>query len=148
VFDSFPCAGRLIMARAKRGFGFARQLTKMIDKLKEQRQKHADALRAVDAIFEGIGIPTHFAEKEEAPRRGRPPGKRGPGRPPGTKSTGKAAKKKGRKGRGRFATSGSESILAFVRKAGSKGVMGAEIGNHWKAEGRGAGVYVVVGKLV
>ena len=38
--------------------------------------------------------------------------------------------------------------MAFVKKAGAKGVMGAEISKHWKAEGRGAGVYVVIGDLV
>jgi len=119
----------------------------MINKLKAQRKKHADALRSVDAIFEKIGITTHLAEEEDKPRRGRPPGKRGPGRLPKAKST-KTAVKKGRRGRGKFKTSGNNSILAFVKKAGKKGVMGAEIGKHWKAEGRGAGVYVNVGKLV
>src|SRR5438876_56576 len=100
------------MPRGKRKsvFGFERHLTKMIDTLKAQRAKHADALASIDGLVARIGINTHLAETEEKPRRGRPPGKRGPGRPPKAESTGTAARK-GRTGRGRFATSGSESIL-------------------------------------
>ena len=64
------------MPRAKSGFGFANQLTKMVNTLKEQRRKHADALRSLDEIFEKIGITTHLAEREAKPQRGRPSGKR------------------------------------------------------------------------
>jgi len=125
----------------------AGQITSIINKLKAERKKHADALRSLDDVFEKIGLTTHLAEEQQKPRPGRPPGKRRPGRPPKAKGTTTAAKK-GRRGRGKFRTTGSDSILMFVKQAGSKGVMGAEIGKHWKAEGRGAGVYVVIGKLV
>ena len=134
----------------------------MIDTLQEQRKKHADALASIDDLFAKIGITTHLAgDTEAAPaRRGRPPGKRGPGRPPGKREPGRppqtaataeapvAKKGPGRGKRGSFTTTGPESILAFVKAAGSKGVGGAEITKHWKKEGRGAGEYVIIGKLV
>ena len=64
------------------------------------------------------------------------------------KSARKATKTTKKRGRKRFKMTGHESILSFVRKAGRTGVPGAEIAKHWKAEGRGAGVYVEIGRLV
>lgn len=153
------------MPRGKKSsFSFAGQLEKMVATLKEQRTKHSDALRSIDDIFAKIGITTHLAEEgQEAPaRRGRPPGKkrgRKPGRP--AKNAGAGAvvlddsvtmRKSGKKAkggkRGSFSTTGPDSILAFVKKAGAKGATGAEITKNWTGEGRGTGIYVVIGKLV
>ncbi len=53
-----------------------------------------------------------------------------------------------RRVQGRRSTTGNESILAFVKAAGKEGVSGDKIAKHWKSEGRGAGVYVNIGKLV
>ena len=141
------------MPRGKRKsvFGFEHQLSKMIGTLQEQRKKHADALASIDDLFAKIGITTHLAGEAAPARRGRPPGKRGPGRPPKTAATAGAPVAKKGPGpvkRGSFTTTGPESILAFVKAAGSKGVGGAEITKHWKKEGRGAGEYVIIGKLV
>jgi hypothetical protein len=121
----------------------------MIKKLKAQRKKHADALRAVDAIFESIGISTHLAE--ERPRRGRPPGKRGrrPGRPSGSGTAGATPKPgRGRRGRRKFATTGTESIIKFVKEGGKSGRTTAEINKQWKSEGRSGNAYVTIGHLV
>jgi hypothetical protein len=38
--------------------------------------------------------------------------------------------------------------LTFVKAAGAKGVVGGQIAKHWKAEGRGAGLYSLLGQLV
>ena len=126
---------------------FARQLTSMINKLKAERQKHADALRSLDEIFEKIGITTHLAEEEEKPRSRRPPGKRRPGRSPKKANAPTTAIKKGG-GRGKFKTSGNDSIMAFVKKAGKKGVTTGEIVKHWKSEGRSGDGYNTLGQLV
>lgn len=131
------------MPRGKSGFGFAGQLTKMVEKLKEQRRKHADALKSLDDIFEKIGITTHLAESAPS-RRGRPAGKKGPGRPKGSASS---AARRGR-GRAKYATSGTESILSFVKNAGASGRTSSEINRHWKSDGRAGTAYVQMGQLV
>jgi hypothetical protein len=145
------------MPRGKKSdFSFAGQLSKMVEKLKEQRRTHAEALSSIDDIFAKIGITTHLAEPEATPRRGRPPGrkpgKRGPGRPKASAvagghvgSSATKGKKKGK--RGSYATSANESILAFVKEGGAKGRTTAEINSHFKSEGRSGNAYVALGKL-
>ena len=54
-------------------------------------------------------------------------------------------KRRGR--RGRFATSGTESVLAFVRQGGSKGRASSEVSKHWKSEGRSGDAYNALGQL-
>ena len=126
--------------------GFAGQLTSMIRKMKAERQKHVDALRRIDNIFESLGIMTGLVE--ETPRRGRPPGKRGPGRPRKAERNGQAAPvRRGRKRR-KFETSGADSVLAFVKDAGSQGRTTGEINRHWKSEGRAGNAYVTISQLV
>lgn len=131
------------MPRGKSDFSFAGQLAKMVEKLKEQRRKHADALRSLDEIFEKIGITTHLAE-ERPKRRGRPAGKKGPGRPAGSG----AGSKRRSGGRKKFATSGTESIVSFVKEAGAAGRTSSEINKHWESEGRSGTAYVPMSQLV
>src|SRR5437870_8841491 len=117
------------MPRGKRSKGLGGQLARMVKKLKQQRQKHADALQKFDDMFASLGINTHLAGEATAhhARRGRPPGRpagrRGPGRPPGKRGPGRPRKTKAAAAtaskndrsprRGRFATTASASILSF-----------------------------------
>ena len=114
----------------------AKHLETAITSLQAERQKHADALAAIDALFSRLGI-TPRAGK----RRGRAPGSR-------TVKTVKAAKGRKRRPRRKFKTSGNDSIMAFVKEAGAKGRTGAEIDKHWKKEGRSGSAYVNLGQLV
>src|SRR5205807_334006 len=104
--------------------------------------------RSLDEIFEKIGITTHLAETEEKPWRGRPPGQRGPGRPPMPGSGATEGKTRRRRRRRKFATSGNDSILGFVRDAGKKGATTSEIVKHWKSQGRSGDGYTALGLLV
>jgi ferric-dicitrate binding protein FerR (iron transport regulator) len=106
-------------------------LTNQIEDLLAQRKEHQAAIDTIDATLEKIG------SMLDLPAR--------PGRPRGTKNqaNGRGAR---RRKRGRFATSGEESILAFVRKAGSPTTK--EVNQHWKAEGRGGTADNALTKLV
>ena len=119
------------------------QLASLIKKLQADRQEHLDAIAQIDATFEQFGI-TPAAKKRRGKRR------EGARAARAGRKTAKVARKKkaGRKARRQFATTGNESILGFVKSAGKKGVAGAEIAKHWKSEGRGAGFYVALGRLV
>ena len=101
-----------------------RQLERLVQQLKAERQAHVDAIAQIDATFEQFGI-------APAPRkrRGRPPGRR-PGRPKGS-----ATKKTRRRKRGRFSQSGDDSVLAFVKGKGTATTR--QINDHWAKEGRG-----------
>jgi hypothetical protein len=105
------------------------ELRSLIAKLQADRQAHVIAIEQIDQAFAGLGL--------------EPQGKKR-GRPAGTSS--KPMKKRRR--RRKFKTTGAESILAFVKAAGAKGVVGGQIAKHWKAEGRGAGLYSLLGQLV
>ena len=111
----------------------------LVAKLQAEKQAFLDAIAEIDAIFGQFGVAIVGKKK-----RGRPRGSKG-------KRASKVMKRKTvrRKGkRGKFATTGAESILAFVRKAGKSGAPGSEIADHWKSEGRGQGVYPILGQLV
>ena len=114
----------------------AQELTRVIDELQSKRQTHVRAIEEIDAIFSQYGI--------------RPSGARRRGRPPkalsGAAST--PGKRRGRRRRGSFATTGEDSVLNFVAKAGKKGATGAQIVKHWEKEGRGGQAYNTVTKLV
>ena len=107
----------------------------LIAKLQAQRQQHEDAIAAIDATFERFGISAAPAKKR-------------PGRPRKTSKTAKFARKGKRRTRRTFATSGLESILGFVAKAGKKGATTSEIVKHWKSEGRSGDGYTALGALV
>ncbi|MCY2950599.1 MAG: hypothetical protein NTU53_01320 [Planctomycetota bacterium] len=98
-------------------------LTDRIQQLLDQRQQHTDAIGVIDKTLEQIN--------------GLLGGVR-PGRKPGPKPAAmlpavEQAAKRGRR-RQRFAISGEESVLAFVKEQGKP--TSQEIERQWRAEGR------------
>jgi hypothetical protein len=107
------------------------ELKSLIARLQADRQAHVDAIAQIDQTFSTLGIQA----QPQAKRRGRPSGA-------------SIAARKHRRPRRKFTTTGNESILSFVRAGGPKGVTGAQILQHWKAQGRGVGCYNLMGKLI
>ena len=102
------------------------ELKSLISKLQTDRQGHLDAIAQIDEAFTALGI-----QPEVKKRRGRKPG---------------VAKKT--RTRGKFKITAKELILSFVEAAGANGTTGAKIAQYWKAEGRKAGCYNALGKLI
>ena len=117
------------------------QLASLIAKLQAQRQQHLDAIANIDATFEQFGIAVAPAKRLGRPRKAAKPGR-------SPKPAAEPAKKGKRKARRHFPVSGLDSILAFVKTAGKKGVTTAEIVKYWKAEGRSGDGYTALGELV
>ncbi|HRX84172.1 MAG TPA: hypothetical protein P5572_04055 [Phycisphaerae bacterium] len=151
-----------------------KELESVVAKLESERQSHLEAIAEIEEAFENMGIsPGEGLPRRKKPgpkpgkRRGRKPGpkpkaKRGrkPGPKPktkrgGTKKTAKAAAKRTtkRKSRGkgptgnRYAVSGTDLVLDMVKKAGSKGVPGADVDKVWKGQGRAGTAYNILGQL-
>jgi hypothetical protein len=114
----------------------AQQLSSIVSDLRAERELHARALARIDAVFEQIGIAASAPK-----RRGRRPG-------PMTIAASGAPAKRRRRRRRKFAMSGNESILTFVKGAGRKGATTAEVVKHWKSEGRSGDGYTALGELV
>lgn len=113
-------------------------LSGMIQKLQQERQKLQGRLDQIDQIFAECGISAVAAA----------PVRRGPGRPPGSGKVGRPpGRPAGRRKRGKFATSGVDSILKLVKEGGKAGVASALISKHWKAEGRAGEPFVTLGHL-
>ena len=112
----------------------ARELQAIIARLQNERQVHLDALADIDAVFAQFGITS-----QKKKRRGRP-----------RKAKKKVARRvaKRRKRQTKRKVSGPQSILNFVKRAGKRGVNGAEIVKRWNAEGRAGGAYTPISKLV
>ena len=121
----------------------AKELATLINRLQSERQEHLDAIDEIDATFGQFGI-TVPAKK----RRGRPRKTVRTARPAKPRQAAKVAKKGKRKARRQFPMSGLDSVLAFVKKAGKKGVTTAEIVKHWKSDGRSGNGYKALGELV
>ena len=114
------------------------EISKRIQILLDQRQQHADAVAGINQTLSAVadaldGVSTngqaHVAPAAEAPpkkRRGRPPGVRNAAPAP--------APSKGRRSRGSYATTGDESVLAFIKS--NKKPTTSEIKAHWASEGR------------
>ena len=102
------------------------ELKSLIAKLQTDRQGHLDAIAQIDEAFATLGI-----QPEVKKRRGRKPGV-------ATKT----------RTRGNFKITAKELILAFVKAAGANGTTGEKIAQYWKAEGRKAGCYNALGKLI
>ena len=114
-----------------------------IEKLLSERKVHADALARVDATLAQISsllnVPT-------AKRRGRPPGSTNKASAAAAIMAAPAAGKPGRRKRRRFAVSGNESILNFVKE--NRNPTTKEIKAHWDSENRGGKVDNALSKLV
>ncbi len=115
------------MARKKNLSGLSAQ----IDALMHKRVGHLSAIEAIDGL---LGKISHMlGGKLESPKAE------------------KAAKltstgKKRRKRRGKFTMSGDDSILAFIKSAGTPTTK--EVNKHWKGEGRGGSADNALTKLV
>lgn len=101
---------------------------------------HVSAIAKIDDTFGQLGI-----KPSASGRRGR----RGRRKKPATTRRFKT-KARGRGGRRRrkYATSGTDSILAFVKKAGAKGASGASIATHWKREKRKGSSYNIINAML
>jgi hypothetical protein len=104
------------------------ELKSLIAKLQADRQGHLDAIAHIDEAFEALGIQAQITKR---PRK-----------------HGAPVKAVRRRRRRKFSVSGADSIVAFVKAAGGKGVSGGQVVRNWKAEGRGAGCYNMLGTLV
>jgi hypothetical protein len=109
--------------------GRLEELKSLIAKLQGDRQAHLDAIAQIDEAFATLGI------KVQVEKRGRQRGA-------------PLAGVKKRRRRRKFKITGAESIIGFVKAAGGKGVTGGQIVQHWRAEGRGASCYNMLGKLI
>ena len=121
----------------------ANQLATLINTLQAERQEHVDAIAQIDATFEQFGIIPSAKKRLGRPRKTVITA--GPALP---EAAAAPAKKGTRKARRHFPVSGLDSILAFVKTAGKKGVTTAEIVKYWKAEGRSGDGYTTLGELV
>jgi hypothetical protein len=116
------------------------EINKRIQMLIDQRQQHADALAninqtlsAVAAALESVSGNGQAAVEAEA-AAATPPKKRR-GRPPGVRNATPApAPSKSRRSRGSYATTGEESVLAFIKS--NKKPTTSEIKAHWASESR------------
>jgi hypothetical protein len=116
-------------------------LANRVQQLLDERQQHEEAIQQIDQTLEQIdgllGLP-----------KGTPAMHRKPGRKPKTASIEAPAPKpaKRRRGRGEYATTATESILAFVKQKGNPTTQ--EIRGLWKQEGRGGSADNVLTQLV
>ena len=132
----------------------AATLARLINQLQSERQKHADAISAIDEQFEAFGIAAAPRSKKKK-RRAR----RGPGRPKG--STRKMSKKRGakkkiskkpstkkatKKKRRAFRQTAEEFVLGLLK--GRRKLTTAQINAIWKQAGRAGSANNVLGKLV
>jgi len=104
-------------------------LTQRIQSLLEKRQEHEVAIAAIDAAMSRAAgaLSVNGRGIKHTATRGRPPGKR-------------------KRVRGKFAVSGEQSILAFVKSKSSP--VGREIEKHWASEGRAVTAANLLSKLV
>jgi len=114
------------------------QFPQRIQQLVDERQQHADVLARIDQILGGIGAVLGRAAASTN-------GKKLVAAPASTQAPAVKGKKR-RRGRGHFALSAEESILAFVKQ--EKNPTTAEISQHLLGEGRSNGAINALTKLV
>ena len=122
--------------------------TQSVQQLLEEKQKHMEVIGRIDEMLSRIGSLL-------GGNNGSTPARRRPGRPPASASavsSAAAATAPGprtgrrRRKRGRFAMSGEESILQFVRQ--NRNPATADITAHWRGEGRGGKADNALSRLV
>lgn len=138
--QSTPLAKPKAMPKGDTG----RALIEMINDLQTQRQEHVDAIATIDEVFTTCGI-----QPQERRRPGRPPGRKA-GKPVAAAAAVKdiAGRKGQRRTRRKFAVSGLDSVMGFVKSTGKKGATTTEIVAHWKSEGRSGNGYTTLTQLV
>ena len=116
------------------------EISKRIQILIDQRQQHADALSGINQTLSAVAAALGSvslngqAQKQVEPAVAVVPKKRR-GRPPGVRNaTSASAPSKGRRTRGSYATTGEESVLAFIKS--NKKPTTSEIKAHWASEAR------------
>ena len=109
------------------------QLSLRVQHLLEEKQKHGDALAQIDGVLSAISaaLSGSVAPAVAAPAR---------------KAVAPVGAKIRRRGRGHFALSAEESILAFVKER--KNPTTADVNHHFKAEGRSSTADNALTKLV
>ncbi|HEY8750302.1 MAG TPA: hypothetical protein VIM11_20125 [Tepidisphaeraceae bacterium] len=113
-------------------------LTARIQQLLDDRQRHADALGAVEQTLAQIGALLGGTSNGSALRK--------PGRPPTVQQTPPADKPARKRGRKTFAMTAEQFVVGFVKQ--NKKPVSREINAAWKAEGRGHTADNTLGKLV
>lgn len=104
----------------------ADELLALVSKLQNERADHVARIEAIDRTFSSLGIAVSPITK--ARRVGRPAG-RPVGRPVGSVN-----RKKGKRTRGRFAVSGEQAVLDFVKQ--NKVVTTKQVNDFWVGQGR------------
>jgi len=114
-----------------------------IERLLAERKIHSDALARIDATLGQVG---ELLNVPAPKRRGRPPKNAAALLPAAYAAPAAASGKVGRRKRRRFAMSGNESILKFVRE--HRNPTTKDIKTHWDSEDRGGKVDNALSKLV
>jgi hypothetical protein len=115
-----------------------------VQELLEQKAKHTEALNRINETLSRIGSMLG-GNGSRAPRRG-------PGRPPASAAMGAGAaapeggRRRRRRKRGKFAMSGEDSIIRFIREHRNPAT--SEITAHWRSEGRGGKADNALSRLV
>jgi len=122
-------------------------LLELIQTLEAQRTQHAQASSAIAATLEQLsGMLGALVGGQRATNSVAAPSRA----PRSAAATAPAAKSdtgtKGRRKRKTFATTGQESVLAFVRAKNNP--TSAEIRKHWESEGRGGSAHDILSILV
>ena len=116
--------------------------TTSIQELLAQKQKHTEALDRINEMLSRIGSMLGGGNGSGV--------RRGPGRPPASASPAMAAveptTRRRRRKRGKFAVSGEESIINFIREHRNPST--SEITAHWRSEGRGGKADNALSRLV
>ena len=109
-------------------------LTGRIQQLLNERQQHVDALACIEQTLSGVAAALGMiSSNKQGPVEAIPTKKLG--RPLGSRNVAPAATpKKGRRTRGSYATTGDESILAFIKA--NKNPTTSDVKAHWASEGR------------
>lgn len=114
------------------------QLPHRLQQLLQERERLAEALAHVDQVLAGIGAALGTATVREANVK-RP-------NPAVVATLAPAQRHKGRRPQRKFATSGEQSLLDFVKL--NKNPSTQDIKKHWHNEGRGGRADTVLSKLV
>jgi len=110
----------------------AGELMKLVNKLQTERDAHLAAIEDIDRTFESLGIaasaaPTKRGRKKKGAKRGPKP-------------------KAGKRTRGKFKTTGEQSVIAYVSK--NPGCTTKDVNKHWQKEGRAGSADNALTKLV
>jgi hypothetical protein len=116
----------------------ATTVAQRIEALLAEREKHQSAISHIDSTLLRVGAALGGGGGGGGVRRRRR------GRPPGVKSA--AGPKPGRRRRRKFAVSGENSVLAFIKS--HKDPTTSDVNKHWRADGRSGTADNALTKLV